>query len=433
MDNTCRKIALAALGAWVMMGLSSCEKTVLMDEEYSKEAGETGTLRVSTRGVDDDTESQVSYGRIYVFDNTGKCVELLATDEENPTVTTPLAAGNYTLCAVGGDDLDRFSLPTQSAATPTSAVSLKSGKVMSDLLIASKPVTIVAKNDQDVNIELQRKVLCIDEVTIKDVPTNVDAVEVIVSGFKSRVCLDGSFPESPIIEFRSTLTKTDATTWKSAPNQYFFPSAGNPTIHILFTTGNQTKQYSYTSANAFEANQHFKIEGEYNRSYANLTLTLTAENWGETQTVNFEFDDTNQSVPVAGEKFRGHFVVSVDTDNRQAVLLSKQSLSYEAPASGSAVSAWKQAVVAPMASLEKPTGSIGDWRLPTLEEASYFAQSPVVVNYIDNTHSPAYFCMNGDVFSWVWADKTDSGFDIKSNSSGFNSTVKLRPVITIEY
>ena len=128
--------------ACVLMALSSCEKQVIgedgMEASETEEAeGGSARLSVITRAPGDPNENAVSEGRIYIMNSTGTCVEILSTDEESNQATTRLAAGQYTLYAIGGDDLSRFSLPTKSGATANSVITRLEGKVMADLLLAS--------------------------------------------------------------------------------------------------------------------------------------------------------------------------------------------------------------------------------------------------------------------------------------------------------
>ena len=60
--------------------------------------------------------------------------DLLSEETES---TAQIPAGQYTLYAIGGDDLTRFDLPSQEEATPTSVITRLSGKIMTDLMMAT--------------------------------------------------------------------------------------------------------------------------------------------------------------------------------------------------------------------------------------------------------------------------------------------------------
>jgi hypothetical protein len=84
-----------------------------------------------------------------------------------------------------------------------------------------------------------------------------------------------------------------------------------------------------------------------------------------------------------------------------------------------------------MASLEKPFAAIGDWRLPTFAECSYFTADATQVR-VRNGASSAYLFMNDDGLRWGQTVFKDEGNEFKSGG-GYNSTIYLRPVIEVSY
>ena len=85
---------LTALSACAVLGFSSCEKIVILDNDSLAEG--TTKLTLTTRS-DDSTDSEdegtMPESQIYIFRQTGKCVQMLTTDGETNTVTVQLAAG----------------------------------------------------------------------------------------------------------------------------------------------------------------------------------------------------------------------------------------------------------------------------------------------------------------------------------------------------
>ena len=419
---------------------SSCER-IAVEEENEVPSGVitqgygTAKLNVITRaGVDNSEDNVITDGRIYIFNSADKCVQILSINGETNQSTVQLTAGSYTLYAVGGDDLTRFTLPTQSEATPTSIIKLFDGKVMEDLLMASAEVTLEDGESLNQNLILKHKVMCVDAIEIRQVPLTVTKVEVTITSLYTSVQLNGDYLASSTNHYKIALEKDtdgDGKTWKATPNQMLFPSKGNPTIKVSVTTDEGTIGYAYNAAEEFPANHHITIIGTYKATQGvSLTGILTDGGWEEDRTITFDITDDNQTEPIAGEFFRGYYVVSVAEAKRTAVLLSQTQVDYVAP-SGNATSAqWQQAFVGPMAALDKPVGASGNWRLPTKAEAELITKDPNAVT-INSIASISIFCLDGNVLCWGEYRISDGLFH--SGTTGFNSNVYLRPVIDITY
>lgn len=413
---------------------SSCER-ILVEDSLAVDEQEEGfaQLNITTRAVNGSDATVIADGRIYIFNSAGKCIQILSTDEESDQAIAQLAAGSYKLYAVGGEDLSRFSLPTQNNATPTSIITRQEGKVMDDLLMVTDDVELEDGVTENRNLVLERKVLCLDEIEIKQIPTTATKVEILLTPFYSSVQLDGNYPSLPTESYKIALTKQDdGKTWKATPHQMLFPSKGIPTIEVSITTDEGIIEYSYNATEELPANHHFTISGTYNAAQGvDLTGILTAADWGEDQSITFDFDDENQTIhnPVAGQIINGYYVVKVDEASYTAILLSQVEVDYEAPTAGSAPDLWKQALIAPMAALEKPIGvNCGEWRLPTLEEAKIITGDPKAIYYATNGNSINIFCLDGDVLNWAQTIKSG---EFRHGTTGFISTVYLRPVIDI--
>ena len=431
-------IKLLMLALCAAVTFSACEKAVIDEDINNPSAvGNNGngsaSLTVTTRSGG-DSEATVAEGRIYIFNQSGSCVDVLSTNEEKTTAAVQLAAGTYTLYSIGGDDLSRFTLPTKSTATATSIISRQEGKVMDELLMKTSEVTLEDGDVRNLTINLDRKVLCLDEVKITDVPTTVTKVEVALSSFYSTVQLNGTHPATPTETYKVALTKqSDNTTWKANPQQLLFPTKDAPTIAVSLTMEAGSQGVSYTAANAMQANHHYTIACAYNVAQGGqLSCTLTAAAWGEDQTITFDLDESNTAFAnlEAGSFCNGWYVVSVNDANRTAVLLSKAEVDYEAPAAGSAAAAWSQALTTAMAGMTKPAEATGNWRLPTTTEAAFFTPDGKAIYQTSNGGSITIFCQDDETLKWGYVN-SDRVF--KSGTSGFVSGIYLRPVIDIAY
>lgn len=438
-------VKILSLALCAIFAFSSCEKQVSdeddLHEEYDVEEqplSGTARLTVITRGdTNDPLDNAVAQGRIYIFNQQGQCVEVLSTDEDSNQATVFLYPGTYTLYAVGGPDLTRFSLPTKGNAAPTSVITLLEGKVMDDLLMKQAVVVLDDEEELSLTLSLDHKVLNISTVEIKEVPDDVTKVELSVNPLYSTIRLDGTYPEDAVETYRVALSKLpSSSTWKATPDQMLFPSVGTPSIKVSFTYGDQTvHSYSYSTSETLPANHHFTISGTYMGTGVYLTGILTSSGWGEDRTISFEFDETNSVIPVndvtplANHRYNGYFVVSSNALQQKAVLMAKSNVEFTAPTEPSPTqSDWMACLTTAMNAVEKPAGAIGDWRLPTLAESEVFLLERKLFTA---TTAGSYICLNDNVLNWVFRDwsKTPA---IRTGTT-LASSCKLRPVIDISY
>lgn len=427
--------------AFAMMLLTACEKTVLPENEnptggIGLTAG-TAKLNLSARASGDIENEEITEGRVYVFNQEGSCVQVLTMNEENQQFSAQLPAGQYTLYVVGGDDLTRFALPSREEATPTSVITRLQGKVMDDLMMASAVVNLAEGEDLNQNIELQHKVICLDDIEIRQVPETATKVEVTFSPLYSAICLNGSFPDTPTESYTITLTKqADGTTWKATPDQMLFPSKGQPTVKVTISSSSNVLAYSYTGE-ILEANHHFSIVGTYQVPQGvSLSGILIVGDWGGNQAIHFDMDESDMEVvpPTAGAFYGDYYVVSADATHRTAVLLAKEKLDYTAPEKSTKSEDWLAALADPMAELEKPAGATGNWRLPTLAEVGVFSKDEQIVTFGETSGNTVnFYCLNNNVLEWAYTHKEDNSYELKHGTSGFVARVQLRPVIDIMY
>lgn len=419
-----------------LLAFVSCEKVALDEntESPSTQPGAPANLIMTTRNG--GSGNDVNEGRIYVFNDQGTCVQILSIDANNTSVTTQLPAGTYSVYAVGGNDLSSFTLPSLSDATATSVVTHQTGKLMNELLLKHTDITLAEGDERDLNITLDRKVLCIDDVVMTQMPADVTQVEVTLSTFYSSMSFDGTYPETPTESYTVALTKQeDGTTWQATPNQMLFPSKGTPVVTVSVTTTTGTLGFSYT-AEAMLANKHYTISGAYSVTQgASLSCTLTASDWDEDGSVDFNLNNDNQVVytPVAGQFCNGYYCVSVNSSAHTAVLLAKSKLSYVAPTGSTNAEDWLAAFTDPMETLDKPTGITNDWRLPTITETAIISKDTQIVTFTDAGMSAIYFCTEDDILKAGWTTKADETYTFHKSANGYNSNILLRPVIDINF
>lgn len=398
-----------------MVALGACSEQVMNEENAEGES----LLRVVTRG-----ETPPQEAKVYVMNSTGSCVRLLSTDEGGTLASTNLAAGGYTVYVVGGDDLSAYTLPSQDNASSSSDIALASGKAMGDLFMKSSNVALTEGNTSNLELELERKVIMLKEVIIKQVPTDVTKVEVRISPLYESIKLDGTF--SGYGTKTLDLTKSsDNRTWTNGTSQlYCFPSDGHPTITVSFSRTNGIKAYRYQADEPFEANHQVVIEGTYSEeNNAVLNTTINTQDWDTESNESFNFTEANL-IPVAGQSFLGYYVVSVNYSDKTAVLLRK--------AQEKGITSAEQMQQKFAAITKKPEGvTCGDWRLPTPEECAIYIADDLLNGLYFNAW---YYCKDGDTLKKMFNQKEGDLITTQGpENTGYDANIYFRPVIDIHY
>lgn len=415
-----------------------------------------------TRGGEGDASSVAS---IFLFNGSSEYVRTLQTDAAgsytSASASVKLPQGAYTLCALSPSDLSHFQFP--ATPSPTSVISQAEGQAMGDLLMASATASLGDGESKTVNLELERKVLELSTVTISQMPDEVTAVTVSVAPFYSGIRFNGSYvEESPLTYTFALAESATAGVWEAAPHQLAFPSKGVPTITVTFTRGETgSSSYTYTAENALTANNRYNISGTYTEPLGvTLEGAITLQAWTtDPSTIPFDFDESNAisdsgsggsgtddpnagsggsdntETPVAGQTYKGCYVVSVNETNHKAVLLSpteETNIKTKKETSYGDLASCLQGELHNWPSVE---GISGTWRLATLEEITKFAKD---ANAIDPSRITKQgillFC---DTTSELKLTRINlNGLnEIKVNiaNDGLSDADILRPVIDITY
>lgn len=442
-----RNLLFPLLGFIGLLAMSSCSKEVIDDSLSQAKA--TSTLKIVTRGdrTDDPEESpNISSGFIYIFSGN-TCVSRLAISDVDTSPSAKLAAGTYTLYAVGGEDiLSRFSFPEQNDANAKSEITQVPGKAMDDLLMCEASVTLKDGEEKLMNLALERKVISIEQVTINNVPEDVDNVEVQLEPLYKKIYLDGTYPTETGYE-SVELTEDGETEglWSFSSHHYCFPASTKPTITVSFTIAENTKSYSYISTQDLPANHKLKIVGTYTEAKGvTLSGILTGTDWGEDITISFDFDEDGSSTsgdnndepaadaPVQGSTYLGCYVVSVDQDAKTAVLLSptkKRDYSVDGVDQEGSIAILNAA----LQSWSSESEAVGTWRIPTLDEAQIFLGDVTVTETIG---IEGYYCFVGSVLKKlsVQTNSQTGENEITGPYPSLSGDLDyLRPVINITY
>ena len=334
--------------------LGSCSQDVWIESDL--ETPDHQTLSLTTR-----SDHPVNEGVIYLMNASGACISRLESDNNGTYTSGPLAPGDYDLYAIGSDDLALFDLPTQEEAESTAPIHPK-GETMGDLLMTHQSLTLQEGQSLSLNLALDRKVLCLKDIQITQVPSEVTAVTISIAPLYPGILLDGTYdtentPQTHTIQ----LDKTDADTWSKAPNTMLFPSIGTPEITVTFTLPEGTRTYQFSPSEPFASNHQVCIHGTYKN------------------------DIIEPEIPVAGGNYLGYYVVSVDTERRIAVLLRRtQENGYTSA----------EQIAAKAAKINKPEGHAeAIWRLPTVAECRAFLSDSNVNQLLIGEW---YYCLSED-------------------------------------
>ena len=423
-----------------VMTLGSCAQEVINEEMMEPDS----RLTVMTRAGEEGAQI-VSPIRLYVFNNDDGCVATQTLESEATSFSLVLPAGSYDVYALGGADDTRYVLPTKENATKTTAITLQSGQSYGDLMAGHSSVTLSSGNTNNLTLGLERKVMLIKSVTIKNVPTDAASVSISINSISESMLLDGTYQGSGQ-ELNLSLTKQeDGTTWKTASeNNYSLPSVGKPTISV--TIGSTS--YTYTCAEELAANHKITIEGTYKETETStdvtLTGTITGATWGEDKTINFNFSsegsetaensgsegggsDSPANIPAAGDSYKGCYVLT--SKGNEITLLSpsqEQNIINENSSDQAALTA---TINAKLSNWEKSISN--NWRLMTIEEAGIIRSKIDAINEMNNEdkgigigRTYTYFCID---------DGTIKEFQPNTTTfiTGGRTSTYLRPVTTI--
>ena len=437
-----------------MMCISGCAGEVFNESAVSEN---TGVLRVMTRNGDEGT-TPLSGASVYLFNSSNACVSILTSESTGAYASAKLPAGTYTLCALGGEGLSHLVLPTQTEATPTFVLTLAENQSLGDLLMKQHSVTLADGETEDVPLVLERKVLEISSVTISQVPDDVTGVQVSLAPLYGQVQLNGEYVTSSTAPCVITLTSQGSGTWAATPQRITFPSKSELVITITFTSeGAEPRSYSYTAGGALEANHKFNLEGTYTEPLGvTITGTITAQAWeSNTTDITFDFDESNSGTssteepssgtddpssgtdepsgaPVAGETYKGCYVVSVNTVDHTAVLLSSMAeKDYDGTPN------WNTCIDNVLSSWPAVQGVTGTWRVPTLDEFLSLATAPqaLSMNNIKERTNYYFFCKVNSILKQVQINKKPDYIEIKTDYVNEDYTIGtyLCPVIDISY
>lgn len=296
-----RMLGLAVIAAMI----TACEKTIVGEEGDTFPRESIGakipdnTLRVTTRSGESD--ATVSYPvQVYVFQGEA-CVVAQTIGSADEDMSIDLVEGAYTVCAVGGAGNDDYDIPLRDDAKPASALTLRAGKALTDLMAASATATLTDGGTNSVTLLLQRRVMLLQSVTIRQVPTAATAVSVTIGPLYEALAIDGRYSGEGGATTISLTKESDNRTWSATADTYLLPpSGGDVTISITISTAEGPRSFAYTTGE-LAANHRITIDGTYTEAVG-VTLSGSIEGvaWGDDKGITFDFDSSNDTAQSGG-------------------------------------------------------------------------------------------------------------------------------------
>lgn len=456
---------IIALATIVALAVTSCSKEVIMEETSKQEPN--STLNIRTRIGDEALQEngpKVSYPvNIYIFNTEGQCSEYLQITDESTDISVELLEGTYNVYAIAGADATTYELPTKEEATTESQIKLI-GEKHGDLMTAENMVSLADGGENTLTLTLQRKVMLIQDIAIKNVPKYIKAVTVTIAPLYESLLINGSYAEEAGPQ-EITLTEEENTkVWKNAEGIYLLPpTSGSATITVNMTDNeDQIKSYSYTCSDELKANYKIKINGTYSeRIGVELSGTITGAEWAGEEEITFDFDETgsepiapdditpdgeednpviSETAPAVGSFYQDkYYVLKSESSNGKTnvTLMTTEEADnvidreISVPNDQDAV---RTAVDAAIAKLTADS-DIKGWRLPTIEEMDYISENIDNIRvHFENAKkdffdfSEFYFMTKQDVISsYSFSSKTNPEHTILA------AYTLLRPVAVVTF
>ena len=407
--------------------LVACEKDVV-DEATSNVAREANALlQVTTRGTNDAT---VAYPvQVYVFAGD-ECQAVQTIGDAGQTLEIPLVEGTYAVYAIGGASSSDYNLPTMDDATTTTALTLKEGRTLTDLMTASAVATLVDGGTNTVTLGLQRKTMLIQDIIIKKIPTAATAVSVTIAPLWQSLNVNGTYSIAGQSTTIALTKQSDNRTWTNDAAFVMPPSSQPASVSVNITIGGTTKTYTYSTSDQLEAAYKINIDGTYTEAVGvNLTGTITGATWLGERTISFNFDENGSSaaenmagsIPAVGDTYEGCYVLAVDDadDHADVTLLAPTELSDIYDADAATMQANIDAALATVT-----TGGYSGWAVPTTAEASLMYDAREAIG---NLTAGSYLCLGGTGYRAF--KPTDAAFS--TSSSNVKASTVLRPVAVV--
>lgn len=418
-----------------IMVLTSCEKELVIDGANEVNSTEQQPVTIFTRGTGND--AKISYPvHLYVMNADGLCVEKETMTEGN-TLSLSLPSATYAVYALAGATEWVYDLPTVATARPDYTVALKDNATHADLMSASNTLVVSKDGENGLTLNLQRKVMMIQSITIKEVPSTTETVTVSISPIYKNLLLNGNYTSETAPITLTLVKQGDGTTWKNASEVYSLPASESAKLTVKMTTANDSKSYSYSCPTSLEANHEVNITGTYTENQSlQISGTVNGAQWGTPTDITFSFDESNvdtggdvqnETAPAIETWYKKCYVLTTvdDGDYVNVVLLHKDAQHIDCE--HMTIAEIDAAVSTALPGFD--IDGISGWRLPTKSEAGAL----VLSSFNAGVESAGGTVMGS---SDIHLGRDDDGyFGFSSNSANYSSAsvTLLRPVTTVRF
>lgn len=399
-----KNFPLFSLLLTVALFLVGCEKS------YEIETDDTATrsaqLMVTASADSDTTDGSADFVtypvNVYLMNKKGKCVSQQSISSATDKLSVWLEKGNYDVYAVGAANL--YTLPAQDALSKTDTI-LPKNNAYGDLQTAYCNVQMADGETNSLNLLLQRRVLQVESVTLKSIPTDITGVTFTVSPLYDGIRLDGDYTSGTSAHTFSLTKQADGTTWQTTAGEYILPANNAATFKVSLQHGDSATAYSYACSETLEANHKVTITGTFvDDEHVTLSGTLAATDWAEPVFIDFSFnsssregastekkDDTETNTnglhggaPAAGTAYKGCYVLRTENvgDTTFVTLITPTEKNNIKVSSAKDTSTRLKANKenAQEALNDIKVSGINGWRFPTLEEVQYLWNNVEEVN-----------------------------------------------------
>lgn len=366
--------AVLCIAPWV---LGACEKELVSEDMIVTDS----SLSITTRSV--TAEETISFPiAVYVFNSDSKrCVK----NEQLATKDTPLAFtlphGTYDVYAIGGVDESLYTLPSEDV-TAESEITLKDGKEHADLMTAHSIVTLEEDEENNLTLNMERQVMQLTDVTIKQIPSGITAVSISLSPSFQSILINGELGKTWTHKYPLVYEGNGCWILPSPTMILLAPEAATITVGLTKSDGT-VKNYSYPCPDELKKNYHISITGNYQEdNTVNIVGSVTGTTWAGNKEITFDFGDTetnkeedddeeegliNESAPAAGTIYKDCYVLKVNTTDKADEVLLLYNNDFEINPKEKTEAQVIEEINTILTSLS--LNDIAGWRLPDLEEA----------------------------------------------------------------
>lgn len=278
------KINRIVLGGIIGCLAFSCQQ--LPDDDTLMEDEVEESLKVEVRSAEG---VEITYPlHLYAFDEDGNLTASQMVDDADEDMALPMAKGDYKVVALSGMS-EEYQIPDKPSLNDVIVLNGAEGAA-SPLLMGRADVALSRSADTQVKLTLTHVVAALN-VTLKNVPTDVNIVQLTVSPLYSSLSMDGQYGgESQKVKVDCALVSPGVWT---AEETYIFPGNGKETtFSILFKMGDGTEvTYGYTYKGVPEANKPFNVTGSYSDGVI-VGGNFDVMEWEDAKDVEFEFGAT---------------------------------------------------------------------------------------------------------------------------------------------